>query len=222
MLNENVQTRALKIPSFWRFGKSVIGLRESITSYIKRIPLTLPSSPEIFESGCGNGTIGLSLLERWPDAHLVASETDGRMLLEAARGAQKKGFPPKKIELGEADLNNPQLITFLDRDEPVRLEPESFDLIVTSTALERADLEASLPVLLRLLKPGGHFLNLGVRKNLVGKAISFFYRFAVIPEETLRNALALEGCTDIKEVPFAFDEFPASVLFKGILAQKRS
>lgn len=217
-----MQTRNLKIPSFWRFGKNVMGLRESISSYVKRLPIPLPDKPELFEFGCGVGVIGLSFLERWPEAHLVATESDARMLLMAARAAQKKHILPERFELGEADMNNPQIITFLNKEEPTRLKPESFDLVITSTALERADLEASLPVLLRLLKPGGYFLNLGVRDNILGKLIGFFYRFAVIPEETLRNALALNRYANVEEIPFRFDEFPASVLFKGIIARKPS
>ena len=217
---KNIQTKNLKIPSFWHFGKNVIGLKESVTSYIKRLPLSLPASPEIFESGCGNGTISLSFLERWPDAHFVATETDGWMLLAAARAAQKKGISTDKLELGEADMNNPQIITFLDREESIRLRPESFDLIITSTTLERTDLEASLPVLLRLLKPGGYFMNFGVRGNIVGKILSFFYHFSIVPETTLSDALKVNRCIDIREFSFAFDEFPASVLFKGTLAQK--
>lgn len=221
MDEQNIQTKNLKIPSFWRFGKNVLGLRESLASYVKRLPIKLSPFPELLESGCGNGILGLSFLERWPDAHLIATEADGRMLLAAARAAQKKKIPTNKFELGEADVNNPQMVTFLDREEPTRLNPESFDLIITSTSLERADIEASLPVLLRLLKPGGYFLNLSVRENMIGKMISFFYRFPIVSETALREALKLNRCMHVEEFPFAFDEFPASVLFKGLIGQKQ-
>ena len=59
---EEPQTRETKIPSFWKFGKKVMGLDENVAAYVRRLPVTLPPFPEIFEAGCGPGTVSFAAL----------------------------------------------------------------------------------------------------------------------------------------------------------------
>lgn len=218
---EELQTKETDIPSFWKFGKNVMGLEENVASYIQRLPITLPPFPEVFEAGCGSGTVSFAVLARWPNAHYVATDTDGRMLLNMARRALRKKIPPQQLEIGEAEPNNPAEVTFLDRDAAVRLKPESFDIVIASAVLERGDMEASVPVLLRLLKPGGYFLDIGVRDTLAGTWAASLQHFSVIPEETLLQALSLNGCRDVSAFPLVLSEFPGNLFLTGWIARKQ-
>lgn len=218
---QETQVRETKIPSFWRFGEKVMGLDENVAAYLKRLPVTLPPFPELFEAGCGAGTVSFAALARWQNSHYVATDTDGRMLLAAARRALKENVPPQRLELGEADPNNPAEVTFLNRDEPANLRPESFDMAIASAALERSDLEASIPVLLRLVKPGGYLVDIGVRDSFAGRIAASLTRISIVPERTLLDILALNDCNDVARFPFAKDEFPASLFLDGWIARKK-
>ncbi len=216
-----METWYTKVSGLWSAGMKISGLESGLKKYIMRLPITLPPYPEILEVGCGTGTASFALLERFPNAHITATDIDPNMLLAAAKIAFKKQIPPERIEFGEADVNNPEEIIHLDKDEPTHIKPDSFHCVIASAVMEHADLEISLPVIARILKPGGYFINIGVSNTIAGKAYAGLFDFSIIPPEEFSRMLRINNYDNISVVPFLWNEFPANLLRVGIIAKKR-
>lgn len=216
-----METRYTKISGLRSIGTRISGVESGLKKYIARLPITLPPYPEILEMECGTGTVSFSLIERFPNAHITATDSNPNMLLAAARIAFKKRIPPERIEFGEADVNNPEEITHLDRDKPTHIEPNSFHCIITSAAIKHTDFEISLPVIARILKPGGYFIYIGIRDTIAGNAYARLRNFSVLPPEEFSRMLRINNYDNISTVPFVWSEFPINLFRIGIIARKR-
>ncbi len=216
-----METPYSKLSGSWNFGMRMSGLERGITRFIKRLPFSLPPFPEILEIGCGTGIVSFALLERFPNAHIVATDIDPKMLLVASKRAYKSRIPPERLEFGEADANNPEEITFLDKEVSTREKPGSFHCIAASGVLEHIDLELALPVVFRLLKPGGYFVMVNMNDNWCGKIYGMLYGFSVMSPERLSGMLKINGFENIETLPLVWSEFPANITRKGVIAQKR-
>jgi ubiquinone/menaquinone biosynthesis C-methylase UbiE len=63
---------------------------------------------------------------------------------------------------------------------------DSFDLIVTSGALEYVPLEDGLSELARVMAPGGHLLHLPIRPSPVSTFLEILFRFKTHPPRKLK------------------------------------
>jgi trans-aconitate methyltransferase len=109
------------------------------------------SDPLILDLGCGPGSLATRLLDRLPQATVVAIDTDP-LLLALARGAH-----PGRTELrfADLDLRTPGWAAALDLDRPA-------DAAVSTTALHwlpEPSLRTAYTELASVLRPGGLFLN---------------------------------------------------------------
>lgn len=92
----------------------------------------------VADLGCGTGHLTASLLERWPEAHVLGVDSSPQMLEKAVRHAV-----PGRLEFIEADLR-------------AWRPTERFDAIVTNAALQWVpDHEALIPRLAALVADGG-------------------------------------------------------------------
>lgn len=92
----------------------------------------------IADLGCGTGHLTASLLERWPEAHVLGVDSSTEMLEKAVKHAL-----PTRLEFIEADLRTWQ-------------PTNSFDVIVTNAALQWVlDHETLIPRLANLVTDGG-------------------------------------------------------------------
>lgn len=192
-----------------------------IKEYIARVPISLPPYPEVLEIGCGTGAVSFALLERFPNAHVVATDTNPKALLTAAKIAFKKQIPPERLEFGESDANNPQEIIFLDREIPAETKPNSFHCVIANRVLEHTDMELSLPVIFRILKPGGYFLSINTHDTFCGKIYGSLSGFSPIPTNTFINMLNINGFENIETIPFSWNEFPTNIFQTGTIATKK-
>jgi SAM-dependent methyltransferase len=107
--------------------------------------------PLVLDLGCGPGSLAARLVDRLPDATVVAIDTDP-VLLALARGAHSGRLPLRFVEL---DLRTPGWAAALDLDRPA-------DAAVSTTALHwlpEAGLRTAYRELASVLRPGGLFLN---------------------------------------------------------------
>ena len=92
----------------------------------------------IADLGCGTGHLTASLLERWPEAHVLGVDSSKEMLEEAVKHAV-----PGRLEFIEADLRAWQPST-------------KFDVILTNAALQWVpDHETMIPRLAQMVADGG-------------------------------------------------------------------
>ena len=107
--------------------------------------------PLVLELGCGPGSLSTRLLDRLPDATVVAIDTDP-LLLALARGAHAGRTA---LRFADHDLGTPGWAAALDLDRPA-------DAAVSTTALHwlsEPALRTAYTELATVLRPGGLFLN---------------------------------------------------------------
>ena len=148
----------------WDLWMTLAGHKRALTKYVKRLPLELPASPRVLDLGCGTGIISFALLRKFPLAQITAVDIEPAMLRQALRLQKRYKISPKQLNFLKGDIN---LLT---------LTPGSFDIIVTSGALEYAQLPKTAYMLAGLLHKGGYFLNIGMRNNFLGKLFLVTHR----------------------------------------------
>ncbi|MBG0852565.1 class I SAM-dependent methyltransferase [Streptomyces spinoverrucosus] len=108
------------------------------------------TAPRVLDLACGTGTITARLLARFPDATSTGIDLDPA-LLTIARGTFDGD---DRVTLVEADLKDP--------DWPTRLPHETYDAVLTATALHwfhAEPLQALYGRLAGLVRHGGVFMN---------------------------------------------------------------
>jgi SAM-dependent methyltransferase len=109
------------------------------------------SDPLVLDLGCGPGSLSARLLDRLPDATVVAIDTDP-LLLALGRGAES-GRPG--LRFTDLDLGTPGWAATLGLDRPA-------DAAVSTTALhwlDEAALRTAYAEVASVLRPGGLLLN---------------------------------------------------------------
>lgn len=107
--------------------------------------------PLVLDLGCGPGSLSARLLDRLPQATVVAIDADP-LLLALGRGAHP-GRP--ELRFADLDLATPGWASALDLDRPA-------DAAVSTTALHwlpEPDLRKAYAELASVLRPGALFLN---------------------------------------------------------------
>lgn len=108
------------------------------------------TEPRVLDLACGTGSITARLLHRFPQATSTGVDLDPA-LLAIARGTFEGD---DRVTFAEADLKDP--------DWPARLPYETYDAVLTATALHwlHSDpLDALYGRIAGLVRPGGVFMN---------------------------------------------------------------
>jgi len=143
----------------------------SLERYLRAHLAPLSTNARILDAGCGTGLLTLALmkvLER--PAHIHAIDLSASSLLKASR-AVADNLAHAKHDVSFAQANVLAL--------PFR--QDSFELIVTSGALEYVPLEDGMAELARVLAPGGYLLHLPVRPSPASKLLEVMFRFKTHP-----------------------------------------
>ncbi|GGK84460.1 hypothetical protein Sme01_28880 [Sphaerisporangium melleum] len=107
--------------------------------------------PLVLDLGCGPGSLSVRLLDRLPEAEVVAVDADP-LLLALGRAAHEGR---RGLRFADADLRDPGWTSTLGLDRPV-------DAVVSTTALHwlaEPELRAMFAELAGVMRPGGLFLN---------------------------------------------------------------
>ena len=167
-----------RIAKLYRWTFKFNRYESSIEHYLRANPLPLPAGARILDAGCGTGLLTLSLLQTLKrPAHIMALDLSAASLQVAKRDiTEKLEGRPHEVWFAQANV---LALPFTD---------DSFDLIVTSGALEYVPLEDGLSELARVLTPGGYFLHLPVRPSLLSRLLEVLYHFkAHPPQEVTEN-----------------------------------
>jgi SAM-dependent methyltransferase len=206
------------IAQLWNIGMRLSGLQSGLRRFLRRLPIDLPPNARILDAGCGPGSMSFALLDRWPDARIVATDIDPIMLSHVAAKRRAKNVPATQLQCGLADINHPERVTF--ESGQVVLEPASFDLVIVGAALEHARLDRALPGLFGLIKPDGVFVNVGMKSDAIGALYGKAFRYDPITWETLSRELHNAGATNLVRIPLMLSEFPANVTRIAVTARK--
>lgn len=149
----------------------VNGYRRSIERFLFSNPLPLPHGARILDAGCGTGLLTLSLLRVLHRPARIAAVDLSASSLNTARRAvvQQHALRRHAVEFFQANILS---LPFADG---------SFDLVVTSGALEYVPLDDGLRELARVLAPGGYLVHLPVRPSPASKLLELIFRFRAHP-----------------------------------------
>jgi len=123
---------------------------QSFEAMVQCVAEVIRGRGRVLDLACGCGSVTERLLKKLPKLQVVGVDIDP-VLLKIARGAFEGD---ERVRWMERDLCDP--------DWSADLEPESFDAVVTATALHWLEESVLLRVyrdVARLLRPGGMFVN---------------------------------------------------------------
>jgi ubiquinone/menaquinone biosynthesis C-methylase UbiE len=204
----------------WRI-KQFIGRSDSaLRRFCMRVSIGLPDKAQILDVGCGTGTMGLAFLEKFPHAHLVATDVNGDMLLHTWRRARRFDPTLSRVTIGKSDIKSAHKVLLLQANQWITLKPGSFDLAIAGAVLEHVEVDNALAELRELLKPNGYLLLNIMKKTSLSYLSSQLYRFNFLSVEDLIARLDFLKFSRTRVVPFIPREFPSNFYRIGIIAQK--
>src|SRR3989338_294078 len=197
---------------------TLTGFKRGIENFLDRIDFNLPKGAKILDAGTGTGLVALYLAKRFPDSEIIATDIDTSMLLELKRLLREERA--KNVSFFQNDLNNPFEIRALCEVKTNILQENSFDAIFVSAALEHVDVPKTIPQIANLLKPGGTFLNLGMKKGAASAVFGMVYKFKEYSPDEIRRICGKSGLTDIQLKKLSTKDFPANLSRVAVIARK--
>jgi SAM-dependent methyltransferase len=198
----------------------VFGFRRGVEQFLERVDWRLPTRPRMLDAGAGTGINSLWFLRRFPDSQVVAFDIDRQMLAVLARGARRLGGARHRLTVAQGDLRAPDRLVRVESGQSVAMTEHSFDAVLVGAALEHVPLEGTLERLSRLLRPGGVFLNLGIRPGPPGAMLGRIYRFRPHATGEILRILGQHGFVDARVLRFAPAEFPANLTRIAVIGRK--
>jgi len=209
-----------RIADLYDTGFRLLGFKRGVEQFLDRMEWPLPARARVLDAGAGTGIIGLWFLRRFPDVEVVAFDIDRQMLAVLGRRAHRLGEPRRRLIVAVGDLRAPDVLTRVDSGQALALVERSFDAIVVGAALEHTPLDEVVHRLARLLRPGGIFLNLGVRPGPTAAMLARVYRFHPYSTGEVLRSLRRSGFVDARVLRLTATEFPANLTRIGVMARK--
>jgi len=181
------------------------GFNYQIQRYINK-NINFNRVDSILEVGCGTGITGLSLLQLYPNSHLLLTDINPELLIKL----RHKTSDNSNILLGLSDISQPNKIQTLKGEERT-LENESFDIICAGANIGYSDNpDKTISDLYQVLKPGGIIIDLEMGLNFWGKVISNLYDYPNVTYEKINQAIGEQGAIiSVKKVSWCY--FPLNL-----------
>lgn len=202
---------ALKIREIYnrrakRYDKILSKLRyhATIGEILRSMSLNTNDGSKILDLGCGTGLATGVLKERFPKSEIIGFDYCEEML-----NIYKKRF--SEIETVIGDFNKG--LNYFDS--------ESFDLIVSTGAVsEYGDREKVIPFVYEILKNGGAFVNVGIKKNVMSLITRKVWHYKPMGKKDFISACNKAGFSDIEKIKISWDCFPTNITKFVIKARK--
>lgn len=155
------------------------GYERSLVHYLRNHPLPLFQGARVLDAGCGTGLLTLALLKALEVPVKISALDLSASSIETARKAVAETAGRYGKHQVHFTQGNVLALPFAD---------DSFDLIVTSGALEYVPLSDGFSELARVLTPGGYLLHLPVKPSPISTMLELLFRFkAHPPQEVAQN-----------------------------------
>lgn len=209
------------IASFYDGLLTITGFKRGVERFLNRQDFMLPARPRLLDAGCGTGLMALWLRNRFPQSDIVAFDIDREMLHEMKRIIEREEISPGRITLAVGDLKTPQRLHDPETHATIAIPDGYFDGVFVSGALEHVPLEAAVAKLARLMRPGGMFFNLGMRRSPAGSVLGMMYGAKPYSLPAMRRACERAGLEDIRVIRLSVEDFPANLSRIAIWAKKQ-
>ena len=207
------------IYNFYNFIMRGIGFDRQINRFLHNEISSTDDYQKIIEFGCGTGITGLTLLQIFPNADLVATDIKDRFLDKLGANVEKLDINGERITLGISDISSPNDVEVISGRDLCDTT-ERYDIICAGANIGYAQTpESSITQLYELLKPGGIIVNLEMTKRPIGRLISALYRYPVVEDHAFENLVETHGArVTVSKVPVKY--FPLSTTRKLVLIEK--
>lgn len=207
-----------KLSNIYAAFLKLLGYERGLSRFLDRLELVCPENCRILDVACGSGIVGLHLMKRCPGSTLLATDLQENFLKETRLNARELGIDDARLSVAQSDLTEPRKTTRLDGSVQM-LEDASFGIVSIGGALGyAADVEHSTRELLRLVKPGGFFINLEMNSGIMGRFVAWLYSYRPLPLAAMQR-IAAEGGHEVSLVRFSIREFPANLTRIGIVVR---
>lgn len=177
---------------------------KTLKSILHSIPLNLNKGARILDIGCGTGLVTEVLMERYPESVIVGFDYSEEMLK-----LYKERF--SKINAIIGDFNSSSNFLEFPSHKPIELEKDYFDLIISTGAVsEYGNKDTSIPFIYTLLKSGGTFINIGIKKNAVSLITSKLWHYKPIGKKNFVKSCESTGFTHTELIRISWNNFPTN------------
>ncbi|MGI9168510.1 MAG: class I SAM-dependent methyltransferase [Pyrinomonadaceae bacterium] len=166
-----------KIARLYDLTFKLNGYGRSLDQYFAANPLPISRGARILDAGCGTGLLSLALLRafRFP-VNIIALDLSATSIIEANKALVQSPGRRRDVSFTQGNLLS---LPFSD---------DSFDLVVTSGALEYVPLKDGLDEIARVIAPEGHLLHLPCRPTPASTFLEILFRFkSYSPRVVLEN-----------------------------------
>jgi ubiquinone/menaquinone biosynthesis C-methylase UbiE len=153
-----------RLAKFYDLWLWLCGYNRSVENFMGQLPFGKDMPLKVLDAGCGSGLYIIAVLNRYPNAHVAAFDSNEK-LMEYLRHKLKNKKLDNRTFLFAADIQS-QLLELGDK---------KFDLIITAGVLEYVPIEKTVQNLSRFLIPEGYFLNSPVKDNFFGQFVAWLY-----------------------------------------------
>ncbi len=168
----------------------------------------LPADITVLDVGCGTGICTDVLQDVYPDADIRGLDQSTEML-----SLFRERHP--HIPAVSGDFNDPDLL-----GSHCLLKPASYDLILSAGALSEYGDAQAYDLVARLLNERGIFINIGIRKNPIGRLIGAAWGFRPSDPHTIMRICRKAGFSDVSAHQLSWEWFPRTLIDVVIIAQK--
>lgn len=166
-----------KIAGIYEFTFKLNGYGRSLDEYFANYPLPLSRGARILDAGCGTGLLTLALLRAIHFPVKITALDLSATSIEAGRRAVEES--PGRTRDASFAQGNLLSLPFADN---------TFDMVVTSGALEYVPLTDGMNELARVINPAGHLLHIPCRPSPASTFLEILFRFKHhAPREVMRN-----------------------------------
>ena len=155
-----------KIARLYDLTFKLNGYGRSLDQYFAANPLPISRGARILDAGSGTGLLTLALLRaiRFP-VNITALDLSATSIVEANKALAQSPGRRQDVSFAQGNLLS---LPFSDG---------SFDLVVTSGALEYVPLRDGLDEIARVIAPEGHLLHLPCRPTPASTFLEILFRF---------------------------------------------
>jgi ubiquinone/menaquinone biosynthesis C-methylase UbiE len=155
-----------RIASVYDLTFKLNGYGRSLDQYLARHPLPVTRGARILDAGCGTGLLTLAMLRsiHFP-VNITALDLSATSIVAADKAVSNSNGRTQDVNFAQGNVVS---LPFADA---------TFDLVVTSGALEYVPLEEGINELARVISPGGYLLHLPCRPSLASTVLEILFRF---------------------------------------------
>ena len=188
------------------------------SSSIKQILATLlggySPAARILDLGCGTGLGIAALQHRFIQCNITGVDCSPEML-----NICRDKYPEVTLLLG--DFNRDRVFRGFQSKHRIRLRRGAYDLVISTGAVsEYGDLETVIPMVYKVTRKDGLFVNVGIKRNLLNRMFGRVWGFRPKGKHQFIRTCKECGFREVHSIILPWKLFPTNLLKFVVIARK--